>query len=448
MKSPLPPALVLAATLAGSACRPGAEQAKPTADAVPDASPAAKEARPIAHKIKRLEPSPAPTGAVVTLGRALFFDERLSAKNDISCATCHDPDKAFADALRVGKGQQGKALARNTPSVVNVDARAPFFWDGRAPTAEEQALGPITSTDEMAQDLGELVKELEEVPEYVARFEAAFGSPGIDKERIGKALATFERTLISADAPIDRYLGADHGALSPEAARGFALFTGKAECVKCHDGPHFTDASFHNIGVKGGDLGRFQVLAVPVLKGAFKTPGLRDVDLTAPYFHDGSAENLDQDIHRLGLTAAEKGDLVAFMRALTGKPLTIERPRLPRVNRTPRRISTLTLMKDVDGMLASLDRLVARLDEGEWDEARATVNRLIGNTEELAALRSRLVPKERLPLLRLRIGALVVAFDDLERAIGRRERAAAMTAYDGVRDRCEQCHDDFRGQRR
>jgi hypothetical protein len=231
--------------------------------------------------------------------------------------------------------------------------------------------------------------------------------------------------------------------------------------VKCHDGPHFTDASFHNIGVKGEDVGRFKVLDLPILKGAFKTPALRDVELTAPYFHDGSAatlmavvehydrggdttENLDKDIHKLGLTAREKEDLVAFLKALTGKPIEVERPRLPHLNKSPRRITTLALMKDVDGMLSNLDKLVPTLDAGQWDQASATIDRLIENTEELAALRSKLVAPERVPLLKRRVGALIVAFSDLATATKHHNRTAAMAAYESVRERCEQCHDDFR----
>jgi cytochrome c peroxidase len=397
----------------------------------------------------------------VALGRLLFFDQRLSGDGTMSCATCHDPAKGFTDGLKTARGNGGKALARNSPSVINIDARAPFFWDGRAATAEEQALGPIGSPDEMAKDVGELVSELGEVPEYVARFKRAFGDPKISSDRIGAAIASFERTLVSADAPIDRFLGGDTTALSPEATWGMRLFVGKAECVKCHDGPHMTDAGFHNIGVVGQDVGRYKILPFPILKGAFKTPSLRDVELTAPYFHDGSAltlkdvvahynrggdtkDNLDHDIKPLNLTDAEQDALVAFMKALTGNVSRTEVPRIPRLVAKSRFGSTRELMKSTDGMLQQLDHMIASVEVGRWTEVRTALATLIRNSEELAALRLKATPVERHEQLEELLGELIIDFEELDSQAARQDRAQVAAIYEQVRGRCESCHDAFR----
>src|SRR5262249_15261315 len=155
-------------------------------------------------------------------------------------------EKGFADGRATGVGHRGKALGRNVPTTVNLDGRAPYFWDGRAATLEEQALGPMTNPDEMAGDAEKVVSELSIVPEYAARFAAAFGDDGVSRETIGRAIASFERTLVSRDAPLDRYLGGDKAALSDAAVRGMNLFVGKGLCTKCHEGPQLTDNSFHN----------------------------------------------------------------------------------------------------------------------------------------------------------------------------------------------------------
>jgi cytochrome c peroxidase len=406
-------------------------------------------------------PAPPPAGPVVELGRMLFFDPRLSIDNDISCATCHDPDKGWTDGLARSVGHRGKVLRRNAPSLVNPDARLPMFWDGRARDVEQQVLMPITSAEEMAQPIAELLVELAAVPEYLARFDAAFPGAGLREETLAKAIAAFERTLQSAGAPLDRYLQGDRAALSAEQVLGLELFVGKARCTKCHEGPHLTDAGFHNLGVGDGDVGRLQIVDVPVLKGAFKTPGLRDVALTAPYLHDGSLAtleavmeiydqgggadrtNLDGDLAALSLTPAEKAALVAFMHALSGAPIVVRRPELPRDPRASDR-PLAELMTEADGMLDSLDRTFQSLNDENWGALPGHVSQLLRNAEDVSALRIARVKKGEVGRFHLLQGRLIVAIKALDEAVTRRARADAVRAYHEVRGRCADCHEVFR----
>ena len=223
------------------------------------------------------------------------------------------------------------------------------MWDGRAPSLDKQALGPIQAAVEMNQNLDELVKELGAVPEYVERFQQVFG--GMTPENIGKAIATFERSVVSNNAPYDKYMTGDKSALSASAVNGMGLFFGKAKCSICHNGPAFTDGNFHNIGVKQHgplkvDLGRFNESKDDFDKGAFKTPGLRHITRSAPYMHDGSEPTLESviafynrggDVEQnrspfitsLELTAREEKDLVEFLKALEGEPIMVAIPQLP-----------------------------------------------------------------------------------------------------------------------
>jgi cytochrome c peroxidase len=269
----------------------------------------------------------------VALGRRLFFDTRLSGDGRLSCASCHDPRKRFSDGRTVAVGRNQVRLKRNTPALLNLEARGPYFWDGRAPTLEEQALLPLTDPNELAKELPTLERELAADPEYAARFQEAFGSLGITRFTIASALATFERTLVSAGSRYDRYLEGDTSALTEEEVRGLRVFSGKGECTTCHGGPLLTDNMFHNVGVAGDDPGRPEAGAAP--RATFKTPSLRDVARTAPYFHDGSAATLEaviehyarggdprakgtHDIHPIDLSASEKRELAAFLRSLDG----------------------------------------------------------------------------------------------------------------------------------
>lgn len=293
----------------------------------------------------------APLPARVALGKMLFFDPRLSGSGWISCASCHNPAFDWTDGLPTALGDGMNRLPRATPTLVNVAYDTIFMWDGRAPTLEAQALGPITAKGEMDQNLDSLVSKLRSIAGYRALFARAYPNEPISGTTVAKAIASFERTLVATESPFDRWLDGDDAAMSDSAQRGFALFKGKAQCATCHEGFNFTDNGFHNIGVKtlpGGkpDIGRYAQRPVKSMKGAFKTPTLRDVALTAPYMHNGAyttlaevidhydrgggdADDLDPNMKPLHLTAREKRDLVAFLRSLTGAPRAVTVPQLP-----------------------------------------------------------------------------------------------------------------------
>ncbi len=287
-----------------------------------------------------------PTDAEVFLGKVLFFDPRLSSKKNISCATCHNPDLGLGDGLALSRGAEGVLLARHTPSLYNLAWNVKFFWDGRATSLEQQALMPIESSQEMNMVPEELLPRLRAVPWYREQFAAIYGKEEFTMPEIGRALSAFQRSLVVDDTPFDRHIAGQENALGPAARRGLALFAGKAECVQCHDGPNFTDESFHNLGqADNGDAGRGGVINEASLHGAFKTPGLRNVALSAPYMHDGSIGTLQEVvlfynrgggpaagksrlIRPLNLSDQEVADLVAFMGALT-QEVRIERPAIP-----------------------------------------------------------------------------------------------------------------------
>jgi cytochrome c peroxidase len=237
-------------------------------------------------------------------------------------------------------------MKRHTPHLYNLAWGRSFFWDGRASSLEEQALEPIRHPDEMGLPRDLAATKLRDVPEYGQKFARAFPKSGITMKNIATALAAFERTLVARNAPVDRYAAGDASALDDAAVRGRELFFGKARCATCHSGPHFTDGLFHNTGVIGDDLGRaafdrvgeFQMRPYPFfqMRRAFKTPGLRNAALTAPYQHDGSEATLSEvvhfynlggrdprsygkalDIRPLNLSEAQLDDLVAFLEALT-----------------------------------------------------------------------------------------------------------------------------------
>jgi len=238
-------------------------------------------------------PSPADNPATpekIALGKQLFFDPRLSRDNQMSCATCHMPEKAFTDGLPKAKGADGRELPRNTPTLLNVGFYENYFWDGRAGSLEDQALTPIQSPDEMNQDLGELEKELSVIPGYATQFQSAFGGP-VTRDNIAKAIAAFQRTLVSRSSSFDRYLAGDESALSDNAREGWEIFQ-QAGCIRCHSGPNFSDSGFYRLGVSFQDKGRGAVTGNKQDLYTFRAPGLRDVKKTAPYMHDGSLATL------------------------------------------------------------------------------------------------------------------------------------------------------------
>lgn len=304
-------------------------------------------------KLKWPQPVPFPksnptTPAKVRLGKQLFFDPRLSGDNKMSCATCHLPDKAFGDGLKRGKGHNGKALPRNTQSLWNVGYYSKLFWDGRAATLEEQALIPIQSPLEMNQNLNELEKELGAIGGYVRQFQAAFGT-GADRNGIAKALAAFQRGLVTGPSRYDRYRAGDAKALSEAEQRGMELFFGDAACSECHPAPLFTDGKFYRIGVAFEDKGLEAITGKKEDRYRFRAPSLRNVAETGPYMHNGtlkslsdvvtfyyrqvprrSPDGLDIDVTSLaGNSFSEIPDVVAFLKALSGETPKIAPPKLP-----------------------------------------------------------------------------------------------------------------------
>jgi cytochrome c peroxidase len=314
------------------------------------------------------------TPAKVELGRQLYFDKRLSRDNTVSCATCHDPAKGWTDCAPVSTGIDGQKGGRSAPTVINRILGKTQFWDGRAASLEAQAVGPIANPIEMGFTHPEVVERVNGIEGYAIQFEAIFGGPATI-DAIGKAIATFERTIVSGASKNDYYEQAlpffnyepseDDSAeftermeralmleethrMSVQAERGRELFFGKAACSQCHVGEDLTDELFHNLGVAYAEAdGRWSETKEDKDRGAFKTPTVRNIALTAPYMHDGSMATLmevvehynkggnknpklSEKIFPLNLTEQEKQDLVRFMEeALTGEVTEVEVPRLP-----------------------------------------------------------------------------------------------------------------------
>jgi cytochrome c peroxidase len=328
---------------------------------------------PITGKIPLANPM---TKAKVELGKQLYFEPRISKDGTVSCATCHNPEKGWADGMKSSIGIAGQVGGRSAPTVLNTVYGRTMFWDGRAPSLEAQAQGPIQNPIEMGdQDYKQIIERLRTIPGYREQFRKVFGTD-VTLDGMAKAIAAFERTALSGNSAYDRYDRGDSPEslkeLSDSAKRGMVLFglrlrqdddfkagvpLKKAGCTSCHAGSNFTDEQFHNLGVgwvekerKFADLGRFVIEAVGAKYdgsvGAFKTPTIRDAARTAPYMHDGSEKtlldlveyydrggnpnpNLDKDIKPLKLTASEKADLVEFMKAVTGEEIKVAMPTLP-----------------------------------------------------------------------------------------------------------------------
>ena len=288
--------------------------------------------------------------AKVKLGEQLYFDGRLSQNGAISCAFCHTPGLGFADPKQVSFGVGGKQGGRNSPTVYNTAFNPVQFWDGRAGSLEEQAIGPIVNPVEMGETHENVVKKLSQIKGYVTQFQLVFGT-GISMQGIAEAIAAYERTIISTNSAFDQYVLGDKTAMNEEAQRGMSLFKGKARCILCHNDSNFTDNQFHNLGVPQvgpmkEDLGRYYVTRRPEDKGAFKTPTLRSIVETAPYMHDGAFKTLEEVVDfldngggknpnlsplmkPLGLTKEEKTNLISFLKALKGEDIPFEFPTLP-----------------------------------------------------------------------------------------------------------------------
>ncbi len=323
------------------------------------------------------------TQAKIELGRQLYFDTRLSSDNTISCASCHHPEEGYGRQTRFGVGVNGQEGGRNSPVSYNRILSGAQFWDGRASSLEAQAVGPIANPIEMGNTHEKAVATLKKIPGYVAEFDAVFGKGSLNIDNVGKAIAAFERCLVSGPSPFDygekfrpfekmdaedlADLKTDDPAtyqkytelaaavkakpMSESARRGRDLFFGqKANCTACHVGPNLADEKYHNLGIgmdaKDPDLGRYVVTKVEKDRGAFKTPTVRNVALSAPYMHDGSLKTLMDVVEhyakggtpnkwlsdkmvKLNLSEQDKQDLVAFMEACTGPFPKVEQGRLP-----------------------------------------------------------------------------------------------------------------------
>ena len=320
---------------------------------------------------KRIPVTNPMTAEKIALGEKLYFDKRLSASGSVSCALCHDPANAFTDQEALSTGASGNHGTRNAPTILNAMFSERLFWDGRAASLEEQAKQPLTNPAEMGMGSYDLVvARVSAIPEYQKTFQRVFGRAGVTIETIAKAIAAYERTQLSGNSQFDRFITGDEAAITGAQKRGWKLFSGKAKCIECHSfsaaSPFFTDFKFHNtgIGIANSDfdvladrarqltpkvsaaefahkadfseLGRFLVTRQTADIAAFKTPTLRDVELTRPYMHNGAFKTLldvvkfynqggeknpylDKKMQPLGLSDAEMSDLVEFLRSLTSE---------------------------------------------------------------------------------------------------------------------------------
>lgn len=343
--------LLLLICLAAFATLGRAAEAPSSPSPAPGPPPLPRDSLPAELALDRLPlglasapPAPANNGLTpdrVRLGRKLFFDPALSADGTVSCASCHDPTHGFASPAPRAVGIAGKVGARNAPSLLNAAYGDSFFWDGRTATLEAQALEPIVNPLEMGSQLSDVVARLAADKHYPAAFQAAYGDP-VTAENIGRALAAFERVLLSGGSRVDRFQEGDLTALNESERIGLWLFESRAQCWRCHRGQRYTDGKFHNTGVASlqadPDSGRMSFSREEVDRHRFKTPGLRGVSRTAPYMHDGSlatlrdvveyynrgggeAPGLDSALRPLKLSTAEIDHLVDFLKALDGDAL-------------------------------------------------------------------------------------------------------------------------------
>jgi cytochrome c peroxidase len=282
-----------------------------------------------------------PPSTKEALGERLFFDPILSKNRAVSCASCHKPEFAFADNVPFSFGVDSAKGARNAPSAMNMSARSMFFFDGRAASLEEQALGPIENPLEMDMPVDEALQRLNADAEYSKLFKKIFGRKA-DRKNLGEAIAAFERTLETSNTPFDRFMKGEENAISESAQRGQKIFNEKGRCFDCHFGPDFTGDEFKSIGLYNGkeltDMGRYVITKDSNDIGKFKVPGLRNIAVTAPYMHNGmfrtlrevieyyndpkhfvkESVNTDKILEKpLNLTPQEITDLEAFLETLT-----------------------------------------------------------------------------------------------------------------------------------
>jgi len=387
----LPLSALVAGVLAMSLALPGCSKApakktpqeakqKPSpseSSAKPEQKPAKPEAKPVKTEEKEAQPenkSPQKSAATspkvplglppllipednpmtpdkVELGKLLYFDTRVSKDGTVSCATCHDPKMAWAEHEPTSEGIGHQKGGRNAPTVINAAYATSQFWDGRAKTLEEQATGPVENPIEMGHTMEAVVGAFSKIPEYQERFQKVFGT-GVTKEGFAKAIAAFERTVLSGDSPYDRFVQGDQNALTDAQKRGWETF--RSHCSTCHTPPLLSNYRFFNAGVGTGkpnpDEGRKKVTGKDSDLGKFRTPPLRDIAETHPYFHDGSVAKLEdavalmagggkdnpnlsemlKSVREANLGAKEQKDLVEFLKALSGKFPIVEPPALPK----------------------------------------------------------------------------------------------------------------------
>jgi cytochrome c peroxidase len=284
---------------------------------------------------------------IAGLGKMLFFDPRLSGGQNISCASCHNPSFGWETPVAGPIGAANMALPRSAPTTLNVAYTGPdYFWDGRAHSLEEQAGGPITTGAEMDSSFDEIVQRLSAVPEYKQWFDKLFPGEGMTEATIRRSLATFERTVVTGWSPFDRWVEGDATAISVQAQRGFALFTGVAGCANCHKGWNFTDGQYDDIGLPGIDRGRAVVTRDKNDNYKFKSPSLRNIALRAPYMHNGSLPTLEAvikhyasgginrptkapDLTPFDVTEEQVQDIIAFLNSLTEEETIVFTPILP-----------------------------------------------------------------------------------------------------------------------
>ena len=332
-----------------------------------------------AGHLEPLKPAPVPeqnpqTPAKIELGKKLFFDRRLSGDGTMSCAACHNPEQAFTDSREISLNYPTTRNWRNSPTLMNVGFQKNLFHDGRARTLEEQALFPMMSAFEMNRNLDFVEEVIRSVPEYVEEFKKVFGDGDITRQRMAMAIAAFERTLVSRNPPLDRYLRGDRKALSAEAKKGYEIFTGKGGCADCHDGVSLSDSKFFALNAPENleqekdprvaatrrfvakinhyedfrnlkeDPGRYLITKDKKDWKAFRTPTLWEISRTGPYMHNGIFETLDEAIEffdqgggkdntalkPLNLSVEEKKQLKTFLlEALTGEQAAFQYPKVP-----------------------------------------------------------------------------------------------------------------------